>query len=107
MAQVVVEAKEPVFDQPFDDDEETYSEKVNSMVAEAGDRASELSRAISEALMGPTKTQGTAESVTSLASEEYAKALAAASSVLYGTEQHTLESATSVASAKFAQAVTA
>jgi hypothetical protein len=106
-AQVVVEAREPVFDQPLDDDEETYSEKVNSMVSEAGDRASELSRAISEALMGRTRTQGTVESVTSLASEEYAKALAAASSVLYGTEQQTLESATSVASLKFAQAVTA
>jgi hypothetical protein len=107
MAQVMVEAKQPVFDEPLDDDEETYSEKVNSMVSEAGDRASELSRAISEALLGPTRTQGTVESVTSLASEEYAKALAAASSVLYGTEQQSVESATSVASAKFAQAVTA
>jgi hypothetical protein len=107
MAQVLVEAREPVFDQPLDDDEETYSEKVNSMVAEAGGRAAELTRAISEAMLGATRTQGTVESATSLASAEYAKALAAASSVLYGTEQQSIESATSVASAKFAQAVTA
>ncbi|KAF2681710.1 hypothetical protein K458DRAFT_406304 [Lentithecium fluviatile CBS 122367] len=107
MAQAVAEAKQIIFDEPLDDDEETYSEKVSSMVAEAGDRAAELSRAVSQALLGPTKTQGTVESVTSLASEQYARALAAASSVLYGTEQQSIASATSVASEKFAQAVTA
>jgi hypothetical protein len=107
MAQVVAEAKQPIFDESLDDDEETYSEKVNSMVVEAGNRASELTRAISEALLRPTKTQGSVGSVTSLASEQYAKALAAASSVLYGTEQQSVESATSLASEQFARAVTA
>ncbi|OAG03227.1 uncharacterized protein CC84DRAFT_1125527 [Paraphaeosphaeria sporulosa] len=107
-AQVLVEAREPVFDDVIEDDEEgTYSEKVQSMVANAGDRASDLSRAVSEALLGATKTQGTAESVTSLASEQYVKALAAASSVLYGSQQAPLDSATSIASDKFASAVTA
>lgn len=60
-----------------------------------------------EALLGATKSQGSVESATSLASEQYAKALAAASSVLYGTEQARIESATSVASDQFAKAVTA
>ncbi|KAL5434920.1 hypothetical protein PMIN07_008624 [Paraphaeosphaeria minitans] len=106
-AQVLVEAREPVFDDVIEDDEGTYSEKVQSMVADAGDRASDLSRAVSQALLGATKTQGTAESVTSFASEQYVKALAAASSVLYGTQQATLDSATSIASDKFASAVTA
>lgn len=108
MAQVLAEAKQVVFDDVLDDDDaEMYSGKVQGMVAEAGDRASELSRAVSEALLRPTKTQGPIESVTSLASDQYEKALAAASSVLYGTQQDPLESATSLASEKFAQAVTA
>lgn len=108
MAQVIAEAKQIIFDEAIDDDdEETYSEKVQSMIAEAGDRAAELSKAVSEALLGPTKSQGTVESATSLANEQYAKAMAAASSVLYGTDQPVVESATSVASEKFAQAVTA
>lgn len=109
-AQVFAEAREIIFDEPLDDDDdddEAYSAKLQSMVADAGGRAAELSRAVSEALLGPSKTQGTVESATSLASEQYAKAIAAASSVLYGTEKQPLESATSVASEKFAQAVTA
>ncbi|KAF2184083.1 hypothetical protein K469DRAFT_689432 [Zopfia rhizophila CBS 207.26] len=108
MAQVLAEAKGIVFDDVIDDsDDTTYSEKVQSMVAEASGRAADLSRAVSEALLGPSKTQGTVESVTSLASEQYEKAIAAASSVLYGTEQQPIESMTSVTSEKFAQAVTA
>ena len=107
-AQVLVEAREPVFDDVIDDDEdENYSVKLQSIVADAGDRAAELSRAVSEALLGATKTQGSVESATSLASEQYAKAIAAASKALYGTQQLPLESATSAASVKFADAVTA
>ncbi|KAF2124282.1 hypothetical protein P153DRAFT_138471 [Dothidotthia symphoricarpi CBS 119687] len=107
-AQVMVQAREIIFDQVLDDgDDETYSAKLQGMVADAGDRAAELSRAVSEALLGPSITQGTVESATSLANEQYVKAMAAASSILYGTEQQPIESATSVASEKFAQAVTA
>jgi hypothetical protein len=107
-AQVLVEAREPVFDDVIEDDEDAnYSAKLQSIVADAGDRAAELTRAVSEALLGATKTQGSVESATSLASEQYAKAIAAASKALYGTQQQPLESATSVASVKFADAVTA
>lgn len=108
-AQVIAEAKQVIFDEPLDDDDddETYSSKLQNMVADAGEHAAELSRAVSEALLGPSKTQGSVESVSSLASEQYSSALAAASSVLYGTQQPAIESATSVASDKFAQAVTA
>lgn len=107
-AQVLVEAREPVLDDIIDDDdEESYSVKLQSIVADAGDRAAELTRAVSEALLGATKTQGGVESATSLASEQYASAIAAASKALYGTKQQSLESATSVASVKFADAVTA
>jgi hypothetical protein len=107
-AQIIAEAREVVLDQPLDDDEDdTYSNKLQSAVADAGDRAAEISRAVSEALLGATKTQGTVESASSVASEQYAKALAAASSALYGTEQPAVESATSVVADKYAQAVTA
>lgn len=106
-AQVLAEAREIVFDDVLDDDEsEPYSEKLQEVVSKAGDRASEVSKAVSQALLG-SKTQGSVESATSLASEQYAKALAAASSALYGTEKDSLEKATSVASERFAQAVTA
>ncbi|EOA83317.1 uncharacterized protein SETTUDRAFT_22019 [Exserohilum turcica Et28A] len=106
-AQILAEAKQVVLDQPFDDDEDTYSKQFQGMVADAGDRAAQMSRAVSEALLGPSKTKGSVESASSIASEQYAKALAAASSVLYGTEQAAVESATSVAAEKYAQAVTA
>lgn len=106
-AQAVPEVKQPIFDEPLDDDDSTYSEKLQNVVADAGDRAAELSRAVSEALLGPAKTQGSVESVSSLASEQYESALAAASSVLYGTKQPAVASATSVAADKYAQAVTA
>jgi hypothetical protein len=112
-AQILAEAKQVIFDEPLDDgddDEDTvakYSRKLQNVVADAGDRAEELSRAVSQALLGATKTQGTVESATSLASEQYERALAAASSVLYGTQQPIVESATSAASERFAQAVTA
>ncbi|KNG48141.1 hypothetical protein DDE82_004827 [Stemphylium lycopersici] len=111
-AQILAEAKQVVFDQPLDDDDDdddddSYSSQLQGMVADAGDRAAEMSRAVSEALLGPSKTQGSVESASSIASEQYAKALAAASSVLYGTEQPAVESATSVAAEKYAQAVTA
>ncbi len=107
-AQVFVEARQVILDEPLDDDDdETYSEKFQGMAADAGDRAAELSRIVSEAMLGPAKTTGSVESMSSLASEQYVKALAAASSVIYGTEQRAVESATSVASEKFAQAMTA
>ncbi|KAF1957745.1 hypothetical protein CC80DRAFT_559720 [Byssothecium circinans] len=108
-AQIIAEAKQIVFDDVIDDDDEadTYSQKAQSLFSEAGDRAADLTRAVSEALLGSKKTQGSAESVTSLASDQYFKALAAASTALYGTEQKPVESATSIASERFAQAVTA
>ncbi|OCK79435.1 hypothetical protein K432DRAFT_383064 [Lepidopterella palustris CBS 459.81] len=103
-----VEAKEIIYEDSIDDsDDMSYSEKIQSVVSEAGDRAADVTRAISEAILKPSSTQGTAESVTSLASEQYERALSAASSVLYGTEQGIVESMSSVASDKYAQAVTA
>jgi len=107
MAFAVADAKQIIFDEEIDDDDDSYSERVQSILAGAGEYATDLTRAVSEALLGKTSTQGSVESVTSLASKQYESALAAASSVLYGTKQQPIESMTSVASEKYAQAVTA
>ena len=107
MAQEVGEQK-PIFDDIISDDEDaTYSEKLHSMVGQAGDKYAEVTKAVSEALAKATSTQGTVESASSVADEQYSKALSAASSALYGTQQGTAESATSVAAGKYAQAVSA
>jgi hypothetical protein len=107
-AQVITEAQQIIFDEPLDDDDEdSIAKKLQNVAANAGSRAEELSRVVSSALLGPSKTQGTIESASSLASEQYERAMAAASSVLYGTQQPAVESATSVAAERFAQAVTA
>jgi hypothetical protein len=101
-----VSSKGPILDDIIDESEgSTYSEKIQSVVSEAGDRYADVTKAVSEALFGTTK--GTVESVTSLASEQYSSALAAASSVLYGSTPGTGESIASVASAKYSDAVAA
>ena len=105
MAQDVGQQK-PILDDVFsDDDDTTYSEKIQSMVNQAGDKFADVTKAVREALA--KNTQGTVESASSVADEQYSKALAAASSVLYGTETGAVESATSVAAGKYAQAVEA
>lgn len=107
MAQNVGEQK-PILDDVFsDDDDATYSEHMQSMVNQAGDKFADVTKVVSEALWKAKTTQGTVESASSVAEELYSKALAAASSVLYGTETGAVESATSVASGKYAQAVAA
>ena len=106
MAQKVGQQK-PILDDDLVDDERTYSEKLQSIVEQAGDKYADITKAVSEAMLGPTSTQGSVESMTSLASEQYSSALAAASSVLYGTQQGTVESLTSMASGKYADAVAA
>ena len=107
MAQKVGERKPILDDVISDDDDSTYSETMQKMVDQAGDKYVDITNAVSEALMKATSTQGTVESASSVADEQYSKALAAASSVLYGTQQGTAESVTSAASEKYAQAVSA
>lgn len=105
MAQKVGERK-PILDDVIDEDA-TYSEKIQSMVDQAGDKYADITKAVSEALLKPSSTQGSVESISSVANEQYSSAFAAASSVLYGTRQGTAESVTSVAAGKYAEAVAA
>lgn len=107
MAQFV-EAKQIIYEDVLDDhDDSSYSEKIQSMASQAGDKFSDITKAVSEALLKPTSTQGSVESVTSLTAEQYSKALSAASVAYYGTEQGTGESIASVASSRYADAVAA
>lgn len=101
-----VKEQKPILDDVVDEGS-TYSEKMQSIVGEAGDKLADVTKAVSEAILGATQTRGTYESASSVADEQYSKALAAASSVLYGTPQGTAESVTSVASDKWADAVAA
>ena len=109
MAQFV-QAKHIVFEDVIEErDEDSYSEKIQSMASEAGDRFADITKAVSDALVKPTKTgiEGNIETVTVLAAEQYSKALSAASVALYGTEQGTGESLSSVASSRYADAISA
>lgn len=105
LAQAVGEQR-PILDGLVDDDA-TYSEKMQSMVDQAQEKYADVTRAVSEALFKATSTQGTAESITSVANEQYSEALAAASSALYGTQQGAAESMTSVAADRYSEAVAA
>ncbi|KAG9236728.1 hypothetical protein BJ875DRAFT_455792 [Amylocarpus encephaloides] len=101
-----VEAREIVYDDIVDDSsEDTFSENVQSMASEAGDKYAEITKAVSEALLKPSSTPG--YQVTELASQQYSSALAAASSALYGTEQGAGETLVSVASSRYVEAVSA
>lgn len=103
-----VEAKQIILDDEFVDEEDTVSDKVQSIMSVAGDKAADLTNAVNEALQSkPTQTQGNVESATSAAGEQYEKAISAASSALYGTTPGLAESVSSGASEKYAQAVTA
>ena len=71
-----VKGQKPIIDDIVDEGA-TYSEKMQSLVDQAGDEYAEATRVISEAILGATQTQGTAESVTSFASEKWAEAIRA------------------------------
>lgn len=105
-AQILVEAREPILDDSVDDDA-TYSERLQSILDGAADQASALTEAVADALKPSTSAEGVVESATSLASEQYEAAMAAASSVLFGPEKGTVESGTEAAKAQYESAVTA
>lgn len=108
MAQFV-EAKQIIFEDVIEDtsDDDSYSEKIQSLASAAGDKFSDITNVVSEALLQPTKTAGSVETVTVLAAEKYSSALSAASVALYGTEQGAGESIASVVTSRYADAVSA
>ena len=107
MAQEVREHHPILDDVISDDDDSSYSEKMQSVISQARDNYADVTKAVSEALGLSTRTQGSVESATSLASEQYSSALAAASRALYGEGQGTGEMVSSIASTKYFDAVSA
>ena len=106
-AQVLVEAREPILDDVVDE-EGSYSERIQSMANAAMDQANSLTEAVADAMkLSPTSTQGTVESITSLASEQYESAIAAASSALFGDQPGSIEKGSSAAKEQYLSAVTA
>ena len=103
-----VEAKKIILDDVIEDHEEIlFSEKIQSMASEAGDRFADVTKAVSEALHRPTGKGDLVETMTNLAAEQYSSALHAASVALYGTEQGAAESVASVVTSRYADAVAA
>ncbi|KIW04530.1 uncharacterized protein PV09_04284 [Verruconis gallopava] len=96
--------KQIVLDHPFDADD-TLSEYL----AIAGDKGSELTDVVKEALKGFTAepTQGIVEGITSVAGEQIARALTAASEALYGTPTGELEGIEDKLTKRYHEAVTA
>lgn len=108
MAQKFGNKQQPIIDDIITDDEEgTYSETLQSIVNNAGNKYSDVTKAVSEALLKPTANQGSVESATSVAEDQYWSALAAASRALYGTQKGTVESVTSTASERYSEAIAA
>ena len=107
MAQEVKERIPILDDFVNEDDDSTYSEQIQSIISQAGDSYADVTKAVVEALGLSTQTQGSVESATSLASEQYSSALAAASKAIYGTQQGTGELVSSVASSRYSDAVAA
>ena len=108
-AQKIKHSTGPILDDDVieDMDKTGFSDTVQSMIKDAGDNLSDMTKAVREALLKTPSTQGSMESVTSIASEQYSRALSAASSVLYGTQQSGSEGLASVASKKYVDAVSA
>ncbi|KAH8586282.1 hypothetical protein B0O99DRAFT_74902 [Bisporella sp. PMI_857] len=103
-----VEARQIIFDEIIQEsDEDTFSEKIQSMASAAGDRFADITNAVSEAILQPTRTGVNVETVTVLAAEKYSSALSAASVALYGTQQGSGENISSLVSSRYADAIAA
>lgn len=103
-----VEAKQVVLDDVVEGHEDNaFSEKIQSIASEAGERLADVTEAVSEVLLKPTSTGGPVEQVTALAAEQYSSAIDAASAAVYGTEQGAGESVASVVTGQYSDAVSA
>ncbi|KFY45095.1 hypothetical protein V495_03123 [Pseudogymnoascus sp. VKM F-4514 (FW-929)] len=88
---------------PSADEQDTYSEKIQNLAGEAGERLAEVTKAMSEALLKQS-SQGNVESATSVVAEQYSSVLAAASAAVHGKDQCAAANMASVLSEKYAEA---
>ena len=107
MAQAVPE-RQVVLDERVDDDDddESYAASIKSMLDGAKGQAASLTQAVQDAIK-VRPTQGTYESVNSVAQKQYYSALSAASNALRGTTPAVGEGVLQSASARYEEAVAA
>jgi hypothetical protein len=105
VAAQVVTHQVPIFDD--DDDETSFADHIKSLANEAGERYAEATRAVGEAFFAQPSAPSYGDQAASMASEQYSRALEAASSVLYGTTPSAGEQIATAASEKYEQAVSA
>lgn len=92
---------------PDGDGEEHFTDHLQSVIGKAGDNYAEVTRAVGEALLGPSSTPVFGENAASLASDQYTRALSAASTALCGTPLSPGETVSSVVAEQYNQAVAA
>lgn len=100
-----VEYHAPILDDEFDADD--YKEKVNSVLNDANSKYNQMTKAVSEALLKPTPTKGSVESLQNVVQDRYASAMAAASQALYGREPTTGEQVVDAVNSRYQDAVNA
>lgn len=105
-AQVLTE-QQPILEIVDYDEEKKFTEQIQHLASEAGERYAEATKAVSEALFGPSSTPNLGDKAASVASDQYSRAFAAASSILYGTAPGPGEQFASAAFEKYQQAVVA
>lgn len=105
VAAQVVTNQVPILDD--DEDETSFTDHIQSLASEAGERYAEATKAVGEALFAQPSAPSYGDQAASMASEQYSRALEAASSVLYGTTPSTGEQIATAASEKYEQAVSA
>ncbi|KAI7012858.1 hypothetical protein KC362_g16181 [Hortaea werneckii] len=106
MAQVLVEAREPILDVSVDDeDDETVGEKINSASEAAADQAQRAKDAVQQAIENRSSRKGAVESVSSVASEQYESAVSAAGKALHGTQKGAIEDGEEGAKSVYKEAV--
>lgn len=105
VAAQVVTHQVPIFDE--DEDDTSFAEHIKSLASEAGERYAEATRAVGDAFFVQPSAPSYGDQAASMASEQYSRALEAASSVLYGTTPSAGEQIATAASEKYEQAVSA
>ncbi|KAF2104635.1 hypothetical protein NA57DRAFT_30080, partial [Rhizodiscina lignyota] len=82
----VAATQAPILDDVLQDDDMTVQEKLKGFVDIASNEVARLSEIMAQAVK-PTPTQGTVESMTSVASEQWSSAMSAALGALYAPHQ--------------------
>ena len=102
------EGRVPIFDAVInEEDDDSYSAKLQDIAGKASKNYADVTQAVLDAMFKATATQGTVQSVTSVANAQFAGALAAASSAIYGPEPSVTDQVSDAVQDRYAAAVAA